>query len=194
MVSKSVTLSEGFPAESPDSELVVLAQAGEVDAFGALYDRYLELIYRYIRTRVTIEADAEDLTETVFLKAFESVDRYEDRGWPFSAYLYQIARNVIVDHYRQRREERVQELVEVEHPDPLPDERIVQKEHAQDLHAAMKTLPPDYQEVIRLRVMMELTTTEVAQWMDRSEGAVRVLLHRALRSLRQELELDGHGE
>lgn len=188
-------MSETGPAETPDAELVAAAQAGETEAFGELYERYVTQIFRYIRSRVSLERDAEDLTETVFMRSFEALDSYEERGHPYSAFLYQVARNVLVDHYRQTEDQ-----------EPLDDDRPLAAETAVDpelnlqedeqvkrIKAAMEQLPPDYQEVIRLRVLMELPTATAAQWLDRSEGAVRVLLYRALKSLRGELEIETDG-
>src|SRR3990170_4792475 len=93
-------------SETPsDSDLVARARAGEVEAFGQLYLRYFDPIFRYLRTRLADAQDAEDMAETVFLRAYQSLPNYRERGWPFSAFLYQVARNALTDHYRQRRPE-----------------------------------------------------------------------------------------
>lgn len=171
-----------------DSELVARAKDGDIDAFGELYERYLDLIYRYIRARVTENRNAEDLTEVVFLHAFKAVERYQERGFPFSAYLYQVARNLLVDHYRAEREEGSLETVEQhETLDPSLDESVMVDEHIQDLRSALEQLPKDYQEIIRLRVLLDLPSSTVAQWMGRKEGAMRVLLHRALKALKRKM-------
>ncbi|MFV9675921.1 MAG: sigma-70 family RNA polymerase sigma factor, partial [Anaerolineales bacterium] len=98
-------MSEEIIQTLDDARLIERAKRGEVEAFGCLYERYLESIYRYIRTRVAEDRTAEDLTETVFLRSFESLSRYKEKGLRFSAFLYQIARNLLVDHYRQKEEE-----------------------------------------------------------------------------------------
>ncbi len=187
MFVRPIALREFARSDSPDNELVTSAQAGEPSAFGALYDRYLDPIYRYIHTRVGNQVEAQDLTELVFLKAYERIGDYEERGHQFSAYLYRIARNVVVDYHRQRRLESIDLLNGAQHPDPGPDEQVVQREHARTLRVALHQLPSDYQEVIRLRVLMELPTAQVAFWMDRSDGAVRALLYRALKALRSQV-------
>lgn len=174
---------------SSDADLIARAQSGEIEAFGELYARYLDPIYRYIRTRVDKTADAEDLCEAVFLSTFEALDRYQERGHPFSAYLYQVARNRLADHYRTR-EIRV-DLDQVSEPaaaDADPEAAYAQRERVLDAVHSLRKLREDYQEVIRLRVILELPTSTVAMWMDRSPGAVRVLLHRALVALREELD------
>jgi RNA polymerase sigma-70 factor (ECF subfamily) len=136
--------------------------------------------------------DAEDLTGEVFLKAWQSLPKYTERGVPFLAFLFRIAKNALVDHYRQNirmddkdpdemdgfREEMGPEAVEV------ASNNI---EH-QNMMQVMKKLRADYQSVLTLRFIGELTPDETAKVMDRSVGAIRVLQHRALAALRVELE------
>jgi RNA polymerase sigma-70 factor (ECF subfamily) len=175
-------------AASDDAELIARAKAGDVEAFGELYEKYVVLIYRYVLARVNSENDAEDLTEIVFLRAFESLERYKERGRRFSAFLYQVARNALVDHYRQqRRTETIEAVERLPSKDPTPDELLLAEESATVLKKALAELPADYQEVIRLRVILSMPTAVVGEWLDRSEGAVRVLLHRALKALRRKM-------
>ncbi|MDF1500215.1 MAG: sigma-70 family RNA polymerase sigma factor [Anaerolineales bacterium] len=177
----------GTPAT--DAELITLAQSGEVEAFGHLYERYLDRIYRYIRARVGQDRVAEDIAEMVFLRSFESLDGYEDRGYPFSAYLYQVARNLLVDHYRQPDDHLpLQRIDGKESSSPDSEELAIQQEKMAVLVEALTRLPDEYQEVIRLRVLMQLPTAETAKWMSRSDGAVRVLLHRAMKALKRQAE------
>jgi RNA polymerase sigma-70 factor (ECF subfamily) len=182
-------MSETDTPYPSDAELIAQAQSGNIEAFGELYGRYLDPIYRYVRTRVDETADAEDLCEAVFLRTFEALDRYQERGHPFSAYLYQVARNQLADHYRTQ-----EVLVDLEQvakpapPDTDPEAAILRHEKLMDIVISLGKLREDYQEVIRLRVILELPTSTVAMWMDRSPGAVRVLLHRGLAALREELD------
>jgi RNA polymerase sigma-70 factor (ECF subfamily) len=169
-----------------DADLITLVKKGDAEAFGVLYTRYLDRIFRYLRLRMGNDRDAEDLTETVFVRAFEAVDRYEDRGWPFSAYLYQIARNVLADHYRTLKHTSPLDTMEPIESTGLPvDELVAHRERLDLVKQALQTLPEDYQEVIRLRVILKMPTESAAQWLNRSQGAVRVLLYRALRRLRE---------
>jgi RNA polymerase sigma-70 factor (ECF subfamily) len=171
-----------------DAELIARAQAGDVGAFGELYERHVVVIYRYVLARVNVERDAEDLTEIVFLRAFESLHRYKERGRPFTAFLYQVARNALVDYYRQQRRSETIEAVEMlPSSGPAPDDRLIEEERRAVLREAMSKLPADYQEVIRLRIMLSLPSATVGEWLGRSEGAVRVLLHRALKALRRRM-------
>jgi RNA polymerase sigma-70 factor (ECF subfamily) len=174
-----------------EDELITRARQGDPDAFADLYQRYLPMIYAYMRARVFDDHDAEDLTEQVFLRAFQTLSRYQGRGWPYSAFLYRIARNLLVDHIRRARPELPAEAAEV-HPDPAPsaDEALIQREERRRLQQALDRLPTDYQEVIRLRLLMSLPTATAATWMGRSEGAVRVLLFRAVQALRRELGVE----
>ena len=181
---------DDYEKPSPsDSDLIARAKGGQVEAFGQLYERYLDPIYRFIRMRVDGERDAEDLCETVFLRTYEALDRYEDRGHPFSAYLYQVAKNLLADHYRHRsRLEPEGESASA--GDDSGGDRD-QQEELLGIAQALGQLSEDYREVIRLRVVLELPTETVASWMGRSPGAVRVLLHRALKELNKRLDKDG---
>jgi RNA polymerase sigma-70 factor (ECF subfamily) len=149
------------------------------------------MIYAYVRARVFDDRDAEDLTEQVFLRAFQTLSRYRGRGWPYSAFLYRVARNLVVDHFRRARPVLPAEVVD-EHPDPAPsvDEVLILREERQRLQQALSRLPADYQEVIRLRLLLSLPTATAATWLGRSEGAVRVLLFRAVQALRRELGVE----
>ncbi len=171
-----------------DSELISRAKEGEIEAFGELYQRYIDLIYRYIRSRVSEDGSAEDLTEMVFLKAFETLDRYQERGWPFSSFLYKVARNQLADHYRRQKDEvSLEEANDLEAPTNSLDRGAILDERIQVLQNALEKLPEDYQEIIRLRVLLEIPTPDVAAILNRSEGAIRVLLHRALKALRKQM-------
>jgi RNA polymerase sigma-70 factor (ECF subfamily) len=172
-----------------DAKLITQAQRGNVEAFGQLYERYLDRIFRYVRSRVGQERVAEDITEMVFLRSFESLDSYEERGHPFSAYLYQVARNLLVDYYRQN--ENHVPLFQVENKESNTadsEQSTIQKERMAVLVKALTDLPDEYQEVIRLRVLMQLPTADTAEWMNRSNGAIRVLLHRAMKALKKQAE------
>ncbi len=184
-------MSEEIIQTLDDARLIERAKRGEVEAFGCLYERYLESIYRYIRTRVAEDRTAEDLTETVFLRSYESLSRYKEKGLRFSAFLYQIARNLLVDHYRQKEEELPLESADQISVSPSRiDDIIVIQDQVDRLRVGLEALPEEYREIIRLRVLLELSTTECAQWTGRSEGAVRVLLHRAMKALKRQVVKD----
>lgn len=188
-------MTEGLGSQLPDAELVARAQEGNAEAFGHLYQRYATQIYRYLRSRVGNERDAEDLTEAVFVRSYEALAGYQERGHRYSAFLYQVARNVLVDHYRSAREEySLEDSIPLSAPGPDPETEVIEADEAKRLLQRMEELPEDYQEVIRLRILLSMPTARVSEWMDRSEGAVRVLLYRALKSLRKLAEVEPDGE
>ena len=175
-------MSEADLSQLPDAELIARAKRGDTECFGQLYERYVDQIYRYVRTRVSDDQDAEDLTENIFVRSYESLSTYEERGWAYSAFLYQVARNLLVDHYRQAGSDQPLDASEpIEAGGPGLEQKLAQQEDVIRVKEAMGLLPDDYQEIIRLRVLLELPTDTAAEWMDRSEGAARVLLHRALK-------------
>jgi len=175
-----------------DSALVELAQSGDKQAFGVLYDRYANGIFRFIRVQLSDPFEVEDLTSEVFLKAWRFLPRYKERGYPFSAYLFKIARNTLIDHHRKSKGRAIQAIGGVY---DLPDEtsnpgdiRLRVEEH-QRLYGALQKLRVDYRSVLVLRFINGLHPGEVAQIMGRSEGAVRVLQHRALKAIRKNWEV-----
>jgi RNA polymerase sigma-70 factor (ECF subfamily) len=175
-----------------DAQLIKRAKRGDHQAFGVLYERYIDAIFRYVRSRVVDIQTAEDITEAVFLRSFEAIGKYREKGLRYSAYLYQVARNLLIDHYR-----RGDDIVPIENAEhqlvssQSTDGEIIFREQSASLRSALNRLPEEYQEIIRVRVLLELSTTEAAEWMKRSEGATRVLLHRALKALKREVE-EGH--
>jgi RNA polymerase sigma-70 factor, ECF subfamily len=177
------------PAEQSDAILIARARDGDAEAFGCLYRRYVDPIYRYLLARVGESKEAEDLTEDVFFRAFQALGTYRERGWPFSAFLYQVAKNVLIDHYRRQKPEAWPAIhaPAFESLRPL-DEHVIRDEQIQDLRKAMEEIPLNYREVIILRIILAMPTSVVANWMNLTEGATRVLLHRALASLRGKLQ------
>lgn len=187
-------MSDRHAQETGDAQLIARAKRGDAQAYGGLYQRYAGRIYKYIRLRVGDDQTAQDLTEVVFLRSYESLSRYRERGLRFSAYLYQVARNLLVDHYRQTNE-----TVSIEEAEPAVgehqsmDQHFIRQEQVEAIKLAMRNLSDEYQEIIRLRVILDVSTQEAAEWMKRSPGAVRVLLHRALKALRREVERQHEG-
>lgn len=167
-----------------DYELVARASDGDKDAFGDLYERHLDAIFRYIYYRVNHQQDAEDLTEVVFLKAWQSISSCHIKKAAFKSWVYRIAHNSVIDHYRTRKE--TQSIGEVH---SLVDEEmdleatISTAEKAAELAQTMGQLSPIHQHVLTLRFINGLSPTETAEVLERSAGAVRVMQHRALKAL-----------
>jgi RNA polymerase sigma-70 factor (ECF subfamily) len=171
-----------------ESVLVKRAMAGAADAFGELYKLYLDAIYRYVYYRTKDAHDAEDLTEQVFLKAWEALPKYKRRGNPFTSWLYRIAHNVVADYYRRKKPTiPMSPLEENEWASEQPTslEQVIKAEEAAALAAAITQLPEEQQQVIVLRFIEGRKHAEVAHIIGKSEGACRVIQHRALVALNQ---------
>jgi RNA polymerase sigma-70 factor (ECF subfamily) len=146
--------------------LVTLARRGDADAFGALYDRYQAEILRYLVNHVRDYATAEDLTQQVFLKAWQAIPRYEQRNVPFKSWLYRMAHNQMIDHFRTQR--RTVDLDGVERAEPAEAEQnVLAVERRRFLERAMKRLSADHREVLVLRFIMEESAAEIGEIMGR---------------------------
>jgi RNA polymerase sigma-70 factor (ECF subfamily) len=168
-------------ADVREDLLVDRARRGDADAFGRLYELHLDRIYRYVYYRVGSSNEAEDLTEHVFLKAWEAIGRYESRGLPFAAWLYRMAHNAVIDHYRARRlTTSIDETFDLEDERQNPVASAEALFDREELKVAIKRLNADQQTVILLRFTEGLSHAEVGKILGKSEGAVRVIQHRAL--------------
>lgn len=171
--------------ETAEEQLIKRAQHGDAAAFGTLYEQQLAAIYRYVFYRVGNVAEAEDLTETVFLRAWEALEHYRRRDVPFSAWLYRIAHNAIIDRYRSDHEMvSYEEQTDLHDEADGPEEWVSEVETTEVLIKALAQLPPDHQQVLVLRFINGLNHAETSHVLGRSEDAVRVLQHRALKALR----------
>ncbi|GAB6181553.1 sigma-70 family RNA polymerase sigma factor [Desulfotomaculum defluvii] len=160
--------------------------------FEELYDRYFEPVNRYLRYRVDTAWDADDLTTTVFMKALENFSKYRAEG-PFSAWLFRIAHNVYVDYIRGRREYVTNDgfLESAVGSDDGPEQAVLQGEEIIRLRKLLIELAPDYRDVVALRYAAELRFAQIAEVLGKSESAVRMLHHRALKQLRQRYVCEG---
>ena len=138
--------------------LVEAARAGDPEAFGSLFDHYHGPVHRYVAARVGRPSDAEDLAQLVFVKALEAIPRYESRGVPFGGWLFRLARNVVIDHVRTRRDHTPLDLA-IERPsaDDGPDELAALRQELDGVAAAMRRLTPDQREAIELRFFAGLS-------------------------------------
>ena len=173
------------PIEMSEEQLIQRAQRGDAEAFGELYQQHLAAIYRYVFYRVGHVAEAEDLTETVFLKAWEALDHYRQRDVPFSAWLYRIAHNAIIDRYRRDHETlALDEQTDLPAEADDPEDYLAEAETTEVLIKALAQLSADHQQVLVLRFINGLNHADTSRVLGRSEEAVRVLQHRALKALR----------
>lgn len=178
-----------------ERELVERAQHGDKEAVSALYESYVHTIFQYISYRVESDAVAEDLVADVFLRMVRGLPDYQYTGAPLGAWLFRIAANRITDHYRTHRRTATVPIPE-DYGSSLgnPIDELIEEEERSRLRKALQALSEDYQNVLILRFMRDLPYTEVADIMDKSEGAVRVMQHRALKSLAAELSKLGHSD
>jgi len=160
----------------------------DADAFGELYDHYFSQIYRFVFSRMRDQDAAEDVTSEVFFKALRAIGRYRSTGHPFSAWLYQISVNAIYDHYRSRRPTASLEGA-VGVPDPARPvaERVVDSSEAERVWAAIDTLPPQQRIAMSLKLGEDLKLAQIGRIMGKSEGAVKLLVHRGMIGVRQRL-------
>jgi RNA polymerase sigma-70 factor (ECF subfamily) len=168
-----------------ERELIRRAKSYDPDAFAEIYERYYQRIYNYIYYRVSDGVTAEDLCSDVFVKALEAIDSFTFQGVPFSAWLYRIAGNLVIDHYR-RQSPHLDRFWQDGQPltsGDNPSEHLEQKFDHQELRQALQGLTADQQQVIILKFVDGLSNSEVAQILGKTEGAVKSLQHRALASL-----------
>ncbi len=173
-----------------EKRLVQRAVKGEASAFGLLYDRYQPQIYRFIFLKVSRREEAEDLTHQVFLQALQHIGEYEDVGFPFTSWLYRIARNEVIDHYRTRKQALSLDDVDPEYFAAL-DRAMEDTERRMDMRRvtdALKQLKPEYQDIIIMRFVEDLSPKEIAAALQKSEGAVKLLQHRAVKQLQRLLK------
>ncbi|HEV8671956.1 MAG TPA: RNA polymerase sigma factor [Candidatus Limnocylindria bacterium] len=170
-----------------DAALAVRASKGDPAAFGTLYDRHVSAVYRYVYYRVRDDAEAEDLTSDVFMKALRAIPRYEPRQ-AFLAWLYRIARNAVIDHVR-RGGRQVSFEDALKHPEVHnavdPDLEVLAGSDSATLRTALGQLTPLQQEVIVLRFLEGYSTDEIAKLIGKREGTIRGIQFRALGALRQ---------
>ena len=168
-------------------ELVQRAQSGETEAFGKLYDTYFSKIYRFILLKVTKRVDAEDLTHQVFLSAWQNIRSYRFQGNPFSSWLYRIAHNAVIDFYRTQKPHIDIELVSEDSIAHIPDLEQELDRGAELIHVrhALTQLKPEEQTALIMKFVDELSNKEIAEALHKTEGAVRVMHHRALKQLRK---------
>lgn len=169
------------------------AQQGDNHSFGKLYDYHFDAIFRFIYYRTNHQETAEDLTEEVFLKAFKSLSSLKGGSETLRGWLYSIARNTVIDHYRKTKE-----TVNLEALEQLPsyeDSVVEQLEASGDTIALLQTLKklsPDQQSILKLRFFEDLSISEIAALLHKSEGNIRIIQHRGLQQLKKLLADTAH--
>jgi RNA polymerase sigma-70 factor, ECF subfamily len=171
--------------------LVDAARAGDGWAFGQLFDHYHLSVYRFVASRVRRPSDAEDLTQSIFVKALEALPRYESRGIPFGGWLFRLARNTVIDFVRTSHEHAdLAQSVDQAGAETAPDELAVTRQEIEAVGAALAALTDDQRDAIALRFFAGLSAREAAEAMGKQEGTIRGLQFRAIAALRRQLLID----
>lgn len=175
-------------APVPDENTLILeAKAGNEAAFGRLYELYFERIYKFIYFRVNHKEVAEDLAEEVFVKAWMKIRSVQEKS--FGGWLFSISKNIVIDHYRQRKSdvdiEEIQNLIESDHD--VADDTNTVLERATFIRL-LKQLTPEQQIIIKLKFLEDMDNAEIAELISKNEGAIRVIQHRAITKLQELLE------
>lgn len=168
--------------------LVKAAQGGDMVAFGELFDRYYDVVFRYVLFRIGDRSLAEDITSEAFVRALRRIGSVSYMGRDIGAWFITIARNLIFDHVkssRYRLEHATSDIVELSPTTHGPEQQVLDGATNEELLRCVAKLNPDQQECIQLRFLQGLSVAETAQIMERNEGAVKALQHRAVRRLAQ---------
>src|SRR5438445_8298832 len=169
--------------------LVERAQAGDREALEELYLIHFDRIYSYLHVSVGNRPDAEDLTTQTFLRMLESIGKFRWQSAPFSPWLFRIAHNLAMDHFRARK--RVQPEEEVPEPigseEPSAELEAMQSLGRQSMLELIDKLSPEQQQVLTLKFVFNFANADVAKILDKTEGAIKSLQHRALASLQKQL-------
>ncbi len=171
-----------------EESLIRRAQQLDQAALTQLYEENFDKIYRYIAVKIGDRTEAEDMTQQVFLNALQSISSYKSKGLPFSSWLYRIAHNLIVDYLRKISKKNsvpLDESLPIPAHDGDPQQTVGVKLELEAVAVAAKRLTPSQQEVISLRFSSDLSISEVAAVMHKSEGAIKALQHSAIAALRK---------
>ncbi len=175
-----------------EEQFIALAKLGNAEAFTVLYNHYLPQIYRFVLIRTEKTGIAEDLVSEIFLNAWTHLPSYESQGHPISSWLYRIARNKIIDHRRTARqpiaiEDDDTEIALVD-TGALLDDVVDARINNEQIMEVLRLLPEDYQTIITMRFIEDIEPKVIAAVVQKSEGAVRLMQHRAIQKLRKLLQ------
>ena len=191
-MAEEATRAAPRPAKDSTADvrrLVERAQQGDRLALEELYLLHFDRIYSYLHVSVGNRHDAEDLTTQTFLKMLESIGRFRWQSAPFSAWLFRIAHNLAMDHFRARK--RVQPEEEVPEPigseEPSAELEAMQSLGRQSMLELIDKLSPEQQQVLTLKFVFNFPNADVAKILDKTEGATKSLQHRALASLQKQI-------
>jgi len=168
-----------------EEELIKKAKKRDREAFGILYDQYSPAIYRFILLKTGNKASTEDMTHQVFLSAWQSIENYQSRGFPFSSWLYRIAHNTVIDYYRTEKKHFNLETIEEAAVSSNLEEKIDQELELNLIKSAIKELSTEQQTVLIMKFVEDLTNKEIAAVLGKNEGAIKVAQHRSLKNIKK---------
>jgi len=173
-----------------EAELVEKAKNDD-QAFSQLYDFYFPRVYGYIFKRVGNHEAAEDIVSVTFMKVFTHIKSYQSQGYTFGAWVYRIATNNLIDHYRKegkRKEVNIDDVYHLHDEQKSPEERMQISYEYNLVQKVIANLSPKYQEILHLKFFAEMTTAEISQSLGITENNVRVILFRALKNFNKVYE------
>ena len=177
--------------EIDEVTLINLART-DPDAFGVLYERYVDRIYNYVFFRVGTSTDAEDLTSKVFFRALTNIGSYKHMGLPFSAWIYRIAHNLVANYHRDRMRGREISIENLSLPDmgrhAAPEQKMAQLQEHEFLLRVINDLSPQKRELVLLKFVQNLSNEEISYIFGKSEGAIKSLYHRTLLEMRDRVK------
>jgi len=186
--TREVSHGRDSVSDEADEAAEIQAARAERGAFGALYERYRDRVYAYLRTRTNNAEDASDLMQQVFVRALDALPGYRGQPEAFAAWLFQIARNAAIDHHRRRRETVAWDLLpEALQPVAVGDleAAVLRREDVEELHMVLATFDRDTRELLALRFAARLSIADTAAVVGKSEAAVKQQLARTMRRLKE---------
>lgn len=169
------------------------AVSGDTEAFGQLYDIYVDRIYRHIYYRTNNAEDARDLTQEVFMKAWQALPRYRRTKTPFLGWLFTISHNRVIDYYRTKKDHAyLDDVCIVQDPGANPDQLAESRFTQQAVRRAILQLPEVQQQVILMSFIEGLEYSEIAAALGKTEGNIRVIVHRALKKMQEIIGTAGY--
>ena len=173
--------------------LVAQAAGGDTEAFGRIYDIYADRIYRHIYYRTSNIEDARDLTQEVFVKAWQALPKYKRTKTPFLGWLFTISHNRVIDYYRTKKDySYLKDEIVMEDSKRSPEKLVEDQFTQQEVRRAILQLPEDQQQVILMSFIEGFEYSEIASALNKSEGNIRVIVHRALKKMREILGRAGN--
>jgi RNA polymerase sigma-70 factor (ECF subfamily) len=173
--------------------LIDLAVGGDTEAFGCLYDVYADRIYRHIYYRISNIEDARDLTQEVFMKAWQALPRYRRTKTPFLGWLFTISHNRVIDYYRTKKDCAYlnNNAILIEDRERSPERLAEDQFTQQEIRRVIIQLPKDQQQVILMSFIEGFAYKEIAAALNKTEGNIRVIMYRALKKMREILDRAG---